>query len=469
MTKQKWKNGPQNSLDKECLEYFREKPVFDRVLRGFREKYASYGSFSGTVTLRKLSEEELEDLEGFFQKNYHGKKSVSVSAAGFKKALEDSRFSEMEPKRLLEMYFREEMTGKKEQKQQEMQRWRQIFLNLESRYRGTPAQAWIHELKNQDEKLKTGLIPYLAKRHRENGKSQEETVGNQEETQKVLRLAADIINAFPCRQDKQEYLAVFAAMLTGNPHAFDDGTRDGQLLYLLVQWMEDSGSSDISDKLTGKSSASEISSGRQQIFPALKKQRQYLAAGILRDDISNYVVVSGIRAWKKNGELHGGMDGFCREGDMVQVPLSVIAGWCRVSCPGNTIHVVENPSVYAMLCRKWQGTMACMCMNGQPRLSALLLLDLLAEAGVKVFYAGDFDPEGLLIAQKLRQYYSGEFRYWHMSETVYEQSRSDEKISEKRLKMLDRITDEELLKTAEAVRESRLAGYQETVWEIYLE
>ena len=62
MTKQKWKNGPQNSLDKECLEYFREKPVFDRVLRGFREKYASYGSFSGTVTLRKLSEEELEDL-----------------------------------------------------------------------------------------------------------------------------------------------------------------------------------------------------------------------------------------------------------------------------------------------------------------------------------------------------------------------------------------------------------------------
>lgn len=462
MTKQNWKNGPQNSLDRECLEYFREKTVFDRVLRGFREKYASYGSFSGTVTLRKLSEEELEDLEGFFQKNYHGRKSVSVSAAGFKKALEDSRFGEIEPKRLLEMYFREEMTGKKEQKQQEMQGWRQIFSNLESRYRGTSAQTWIHELKNQDEKLKTGLIPYLAKRHRENGK-------NPEETEKVLYLAADIINSFPCRQDRREYLAVFAAMMTGNPHAFDDGTRDGQLLYLLVQWMESSDSSDISDKPTGKSSAPEVSSVRQHIFPALKKQRRYLAAGILRDDISNYVMISGIRAWKKNGELHGGMEGFCREGDVVQVPLSVIAGWGRVSCPGDTIHVVENPSVYAMLCRKWQGTRACMCMNGQPRLSALLLLDLMAEAGVKVFYAGDFDPEGLLIAQKLKKYYQGEFRYWYMSEKVYEQSRSDEKISEKRLKMLDRITDEELLETAEAVRESRLAGYQENVWEIYLE
>ncbi|MGN0293520.1 MAG: TIGR02679 domain-containing protein [Lachnospiraceae bacterium] len=468
MTKQKWKNGPQNSLDRECLEYFREKTVFDRVLRGFREKYASYGSFSGTVTLRKLSEEELEDLEGFFQKNYHGQKSVSVSAAGFKKALEDSRFGEMEPKRLLEMYFREEITGKKEQKQQEMQEWQQIFLNLESRYSGTPAEAWIYELKNQDEKLKAGLIPYLAKRHRENGRNQEEisrkqedTVRKQEETQKVLCLAADIINAFPCRQDKQEYLAVFAAMLTGNPHAFDDGTRDGQLLYLLVQWMENAGRKE--------RETAEIASGRQQIFPALKKQRQYLAAGILRDDISNYAMISGIRAWKKNGELHAGMDGFCREGNMVQVPLSVIAGWGKVSCPVNTIHIVENPSVYAMLCRKWKGDRACMCMNGQPRLSALLLLDLLAEAGVKVFYAGDFDPEGLLIAQKLRQYYPGEFRYWHMSETVYEQSRSDEKISEKRLKMLDRITDEELQETAEALRKRGLAGYQENVWEIYLE
>ena len=45
-----------------------------------------------------------------------------------------------------------------------------------------------------------------------------------------------------------------------------------------------------------------------------------------------------------------------------------------------------------------------MCMNGQPRMSAVLLLDLLADAGVKLYYAGDFDPEGILIAQKIRKY-----------------------------------------------------------------
>ena len=32
------------------------------------------------------------------------------------------------------------------------------------------------------------------------------------------------------------YLAVFAAEITGNPHAFDAGTKDGKYLEMLVEW-----------------------------------------------------------------------------------------------------------------------------------------------------------------------------------------------------------------------------------------
>ena len=71
----------------ECTAYFRENPVFEKIFRGFREKYASYGDFSGTVILKNISESDLEVLEGFFQKNFHGKKSISISAARFEKAL----------------------------------------------------------------------------------------------------------------------------------------------------------------------------------------------------------------------------------------------------------------------------------------------------------------------------------------------------------------------------------------------
>ena len=73
---------------------------------------------------------------------------------------------------------------------------------------------------------------------------------------------------------------------------------------------------------------------------------------------------------------------------------------------------MENPSVFAMLCGKEETDhkeKAYMCMNGQPRLAGLMALDLLAKSETRIYYAGDLDPEGVLIAQKLSQYYKGEF------------------------------------------------------------
>ena len=96
-----------------CIAYFKSNPVWDRVFRGFWEKYRSYGSFSGKVVLQKITAEEVEGLEGFFAKSFHGKKSVTVSAERFSQALLSSRFSNMTPEHLLELYFREKLVGKK--------------------------------------------------------------------------------------------------------------------------------------------------------------------------------------------------------------------------------------------------------------------------------------------------------------------------------------------------------------------
>ena len=414
--KKKWNRELQNSPDRDCMEYFCERPVFDRLLRGFREKYESYGSFSGTVSLRNLTLDDIENLEGFFQKNFHGQKSVSISASRFEKALKNSRFGEIGPKDLLELYFQEEMTGKKEQKQKE-------------------AEKWIGEFYS-DSKIN----------FKELGSTIEEKIKN-------MHLAAKILNALPYRQNKCEYLAVFAAIVTGNPHAFDQGTREGQILYRMALW-------------NVKKRGIEIE--RSEIFSSMQKQQLYFSVGILRDDISNYAMVSGMNVRKKDGSLHAGMNGFCQEGDMVQVPLNVIASWERAECADNVMYIVENPSVYALLCQKWRGKRSCMCMNGQPRLSSLIVLDLLSKSDTRIYYAGDFDPEGLLIAQKLKNYYPGDFEYWHMSEEMYLKSRSQETIGEKRMKILDRITDKNLIKTAEAIRRFKMAGYQENIWSVYL-
>lgn len=295
-----WNEEPQSlherrKLENDCVRFFKEQTIFNRVLNGFREKYMSYGSFSGNVTVRILSEQERESLEGFFGCSYHGQKSASISAVKFEKALEDSRFDIFSAKEVLEMYFKEPMIGKKEKQEKEKNLWKQMLSEMRISCTGTPAEEWIAAL----EKENSNFSAYLKKYYRE-------SEFNIQEVKRVVRLGIEIINHFPYRMGSSEYLAVFAAMVTGNPHAFDDGTKEGQFFDILVSW----------------------------------------------DDISNYVMLSGIRARKKNSVFHAGMEGFFSEGAPVQIPLSVLAEWESVECPDNEIYIVENPSVFAMLCKE---------------------------------------------------------------------------------------------------------------------
>ena len=149
---------------------------------------------------------------------------------------------------------------------------------------------------------------------------------------------------------------------------------------------------------------------------------------------------------------------------IVQVPLAVISEWELLHCSQDEIYIVENPSVFAVLCgkEKEENTRrAYMCMNGQPRLAGLMVLELLAKSGTRVYYAGDLDPEGILIAQKLSRYYKGDFHYWHMETEDYEKCKSEEVISPKRMKILERITDDRLKPVVERIKAYGTAGYQE--------
>ena len=95
----------------------------------------------------------------------------------------------------------------------------------------------------------------------------------------------------------------------------------------------------------------------------------------------------------------------------------------------------------------------------------MIQLDLFAKSGIRVYYAGDLDPEGILIAQKLSQYYKGEFHYWYMETADYEKCRSEEVISPKRMKILERITDGRLKPVVDRIEEYGTAGYQEMLVE----
>lgn len=439
----KWKELFPESADwtacDACIGYLRNYVVFGRLLNGFKEKYASLGTAGGQVVLRKVTAEDIEILEGFFQKNYHGRSSVTITAKLFSKTLQESRFAAVTLEMLLYSWFDGKLIHKKEEKQKLLDRRDQIFLQAAEQHRGTAVQVWITELLAQQD----GAWALLNRWYHDDPVRMEA----------LLKYAAAALNHLPAAAGKTEYLAVFAARITGDPHYFDEGSDGGTLLNHLLRWY------------LQKKSGGVV---QDHVFPAFQRQRVFFEAGILKDDISNYTVVSGLQVRKKSGELHAGMEGFRREGESVQVSLASIAGWGWAICPEGRIYIVENPSIYAVLANHWQGRIACMCMNGQPKLASIVLLDLLMKEKIRIYYAGDFDPEGLLIAQRLKAYCGDQFSYWHMDEAAYQKSCPNKRISEKRQRMLEKVTDPELAMTAKQITKCGMAGYQEKLLELYL-
>lgn len=427
-------NNRWNSELCKCKEYFESSPVLCRLMKGFREKYASFGCVSGRVVLNHLTAEDIETLEGFFQKNYHGRKSVSISAKMLETALLNSRFSEVTSDELLECFFQGRLTSKKEEKALHQEHKEKVFLELKQKHQGQDSEKWLTEVwENKDAEWKL-----ISRKYNE----------DEGEILKVLEEVMTALDFLPVKVQEIKYLAVFAAEITGDPHYFDEGTTGGSLLRYAVRWY--------AGEAAGK-----------EIFPAVQKQKEYLKAGILKDDISNYTVACGVRAWKHGGQIHPGMEGFYLEHESVQISLAAAALWERAKCIKNCIYVVENPSVYGILSAQNNGGYACMCMNGQPKLASILVLELLVKSETVIYYAGDFDPEGLWIAQRLKDYFGENLKLWLMDEKSYESSNPVKPVTETRLKILERITDEELRKTAERMKKKRMAGYQENLVQEY--
>lgn len=179
---------------KDCLAYFHLSPVWEKVLKGFREKYISYGRFGGKVILKNLKPTDIEELEGFFGKSFHSQKSVTVSSEKFRQALETSRYKEITPECLLENFFEEPLLGRQEQKSLREQEKERIWEIFQRDYEGTPVETALESLRSI---VKDNGSQELAK------------------WDKMLRLGAEIYNNLPYRSTKM-YLAVFAAMRTGN-------------------------------------------------------------------------------------------------------------------------------------------------------------------------------------------------------------------------------------------------------------
>lgn len=424
----------------ESVAYFKARPVYEKLFRKVQDKYAGLGHLGGKVTLTGLTTEEKNQLGGFFQKDYTDHKSVTISAALMEKALKNSRFSGADWEMILTAYFGETLTARKELESQQAAAREAYFEEIISGFEEEPGAVWLNQVLSR----RTAGYQILMQQYREDPEKLRCTL------QYLLQTIPELpVLRFGKSAVKRELLAVFAARMTQDPHYYDEGTLGEKLLTVFLT------------DFFGEHHALG-SSGAEE------KNSLYYEAGILKDDLSNDTLVYGIHAVGNDGERHEGIEGFLRCREPMRLTLLTVGNLCKVwTMKEPHVYVVENPAVFFVLVETYPEC-TVICGNGQPRLATLALMDLLRENCI-FYYAGDFDPEGLLIAQRLKRRYGEKLKLWNYRADWYEEYLSEVRLNDTRIRKLEKIEIEELQEIKSAIQRERRAAYQEAMMDKLME
>ena len=104
--------------------------------------------------------------------------------------------------------------------------------------------------------------------------------------------------------------------------------------------------------------------------------------------------------------------------------------------------------------------------TGSQKFSVFVLLDKLTENST-IYYAGDFDPEGLQIAQNLKNAIRNILFSGNTRQNIIRNINPEVQLDEKRIRKLDKIDLPELQEIKEAMQREKYAAYQEAMVEEY--
>lgn len=250
-------------------------------------------------------------------------------------------------------------------------------------------------------------------------------------------------------------LPIFAYQVTQDPHGFDLDTDQGRFLIVALQWIRQLEDQDY--EMVSSLTAEDVS-----------ELMQYFR--IIRDDILNFVTCTGILGFCDDGTPESLWWEAFKGNHVMNVALReliklhfFIPGVTYHSRKANVVFVVENSGVFSAIIDQLQlqESPPIICTHGQFKLATLILLDYLVQNDAIIYYSGDYDPEGLQMAERLKNRYPEHVQLWHYEVDEYMKAKSTVELSDTRLKKLETITLSELLPLKEQIKIERKAGYQE--------
>ena len=407
---------------KECVSYFKNNRGYKNIFQQMREKWRSYGKISGNIILNNPTLEEREAIKKFLGIVSDNKK-IKFKMSDFEKDLKESRFNNVELIELLEEYFQEKIIYQKDEKKIIEEEKIRFFENIREKLK--IESIYSEEIK----KLLDTIIlekSYLFKYGEDNF-----------ETERMIFLSLKAVN-YLSNLDERIKIAILGAEIAKSPHYFDRGSIAGNFLIYLLCLLFDI----------------EETKGAENILEV------YYKANIEVDSVSNYVACFGIRLYTKIGE-HRAYREFIKNSEEYLVTLSNLSKIEKANSDNKKVFIVENQMVFSYLCEYFQDkNISILCTSGQLKIAALILIDMLCEADCKIYYSGDFDPEGIEIAEKLIQR-DKNIVPWCFSKENYKMSISENIISDERLKKLDKIENAYFKELIEEIKIEKKAGYQE--------
>lgn len=417
-------------MNEEFCQYLSDNE-FSEFMQLWKKQYEKYGTCKGSIDL-VLNDSNRECISGLMGKDYYGVDCVHITFRQLQKAILNTKYENCDFNEVLKMYFNQRVLTNKYRQEQEQMRVQNIFKQF-FKQEGK-SQQWIYNTYTNRDSVYIRIV--------------QASKENEQKCINAVCVVMKALNHLPMWKNKKENISIFASYHTKNPHAFDKNTfayylmMHGIVYFLKVDFPKTN----------------------------LEQNEILYRAGLYQDGISNYCSVARLQAFNENNQPHLGWAGFYGSYEALNVNMDNLLHIHFITCC-DRVYIVENPSVFQALLKKIKKEkiekIGLVCTNGQLNYSAYLLLDILVNSNIEIYYSGDMDPEGLLIADKIKQRYPS-IKLWCYDVRQYEISKSKEQATDQRMHMLDALKDETLIRIGKCISENKnRVGYQENMIEEY--
>ena len=418
---------------KESLDLINSNKIYKKIFLEVYSKYKKYGKITGSFTLKATTTEERQILFNFDSKALtEGKAKIKCSTVRdlFNRKLKEYSFEE-----LLVKVVGKELKTNKEVKDEEKEQEEKFYDDILKDSDDGVGKQWFIEILD---KKKYGYNIIVRKYKSE--------IRNLKELKRKIILIINSLNKLPYLNNEYENIAVFSAVNTKDSHFFDSDKFTGRLFIKAIAF------------ILNKDDPKDIN----------EINELYYEVGILKDEISNHTTIYGLNAFNMDSSEVKAVNSFNLWKEPLQISISNLLKIDYFEAINNTVFIFENPAVFHKILKVNGDNISLICTSGQLNLSSYILLNKIRNLK-NIYYAGDFDPEGLMIAYKIKKRYKDKVKFLNYTRESYINTMSNNIIEEKSMSQLNKINCSELDEVINELRINKRAAYQELLIDEYLD